>query len=253
MRYLGGKSRLVPFLSDAIRLTGRTRYVEPFVGGGSVLAGLCPHFDEIEAGDSHPDLVSLWNAVLDGWVPPATVSLDQYEELRHQVDASPLRAYAGFACSFGGKWFGGYARKSDGTPDQAGSRASLLRKADQIRPRVSHIRQASFEDYAADPKSVIYCDPPYVTSADYSTASWRPYDFWDTARDWTASGAVVLVSEFQAPSDFVQIAETERAVSIQRTTSRRPRTSERLFTHSSTADLFRHFDADLFSTTGSQP
>ena len=236
MRYLGGKTRLVPFLSAAIRSVDRPRYIEPFVGGGSVLAGLASHFDTIEAGDLHPDLTQLWNAVLNGWEPPALVTEAEYADLR-LAPPSPLRAYAGFACSFGGKWFGGYARKSDGTADQSGSRASLLRKGAQMRAAgVDVLRCASFEDYKPTDDAVVYCDPPYVTSADYSTGTWRPYDFWDAAREWAEAGAVVLVSEFQAPRDFVPVAETDRSVSIQRTSGTRARASERLFAHRATAD-----------------
>lgn len=238
MRYLGGKTRLVPFLSEVIQRPGRTRYVEPFVGGGSVLAGLARHFETVEAGDAHPALVTLWNAVLDGWEPSELVTEDDYARLRIEAEPTAEQAFAGFACSFGGKWFGGFARKSDGTPDQAGSRISLIRKASEFRPYVDRLRLASFENYNVGSDSVVYCDPPYVTSADYSTATWRPYDFWDTVRDWTEAGAAVVISEFQAPRDFVQIAETDRTVSIQRTSATRARASERLFTHVSTVDLF---------------
>ena len=237
MRYLGGKTRLVPFLSEAVSRAQRPHYIEPFVGGGSVLAALAPKFASVEAGDAHPDLIELWNATIDGWEPPELVTEADYARLR-DADVSPLRAYAGFACSFGGKWFGGYARKSDGTPDQAGSRASLLRKAAQMRPHISRLHQKSFEEYAPGPDSIVYCDPPYVTSADYSTGTWRPYDFWDSVRDWTSNGAAVLVSEFQAPRDFVPVAQTERTVAIKRTTASRGKASERLFTHVSTVELF---------------
>jgi DNA adenine methylase len=210
MRYLGGKTRLVPFLLEVVRRVDRARYIEPFTGGGSVLAGLSPHFSTVEAGDAHPGLVALWNAVLGGWRPPEEITESEYADLRNSSEVTALQAYAGFACSFGGKWFGGFARKSDGTHDQSGSRASLLRKASVIRRHVNCLRLASFEEYSPDSDTLVYCDPPYVTSADYSTARWRPYDFWDSCREWVDRGAAGRVSEIQAPRDFIQISDTQR-------------------------------------------
>jgi len=193
----------------------------------------------VEAGDAHAGLVALWNAVLAGWVPPDVVTPDEYAALRSEVGDSAARAYAGFACSFGGKYFGGFARKSDGSPDQSSSRASLLRKAEAIRPVISELRCASYTAYRPANDSVVYCDPPYITAATYSTGVWRPYEFWDKARAWAADGALVLVSEFQAPSDFVVLAETTRVVSVARTSQRRERAAERVFVHASQRAAFK--------------
>lgn len=57
--------------------------------------------------------------------------------------------------------------------------------------------------------SVIYCDPPYEETKDYASAKDfdRP-EFWQTMREWSRDN-VVLISELQAPEDFITIWERE--------------------------------------------
>ena len=47
MRYLGGKTRLAKHIAEAILTDtdSRSTYIEPMVGGGSVLAEMSPHFE----------------------------------------------------------------------------------------------------------------------------------------------------------------------------------------------------------------
>ena len=53
----------------------------------------------------------MWKALQQGWEPPDLVTFEDYEYVRAHQDENPaLTAFVGFGCTFGAKWFGGYAR-----------------------------------------------------------------------------------------------------------------------------------------------
>ena len=115
MMYLGGKSRLAKRIGAAIleNTDQRGQYIEPMIGGGSVFFELAPHFQMSYGGDVQEDLILMYQALADGWVPPDTVTEEEWRELRDSPP-SAMRAFAGFGCSFGGRFFEGYARGAGG-------------------------------------------------------------------------------------------------------------------------------------------
>lgn len=150
-----------------------------------------------------PDLILMWQAALEGWVPPTTVTEPQYESLRH-AEPSALRGFVGFPCSFGGKWFGGYARdpKRGRNFADVASR-SIQRKASLMRGAT--VLLADYRDMGeyVGPNTVVYCDPPYASTTGYrGVASFDSDEFWEVMRGWASTGARVFVSEYQAPQDW---------------------------------------------------
>jgi DNA adenine methylase len=131
MQYMGGKSRIAKPIAAAIleATSARCSYVEPFMGAGSVAAQLVPQFKRAYLSDASEDLIALWSAVQRGWEPPVEVTSAEYASLR-EAAPSALRGFAGYGCSFGGKWFGGYARNARADNFALQSRNSLLRKPD---------------------------------------------------------------------------------------------------------------------------
>ena len=69
MKFQGGKARLASHLAPHILAPGRTRYIEPFVGAGAVLTKVAPHFKNVQALDISPDLIKMWKALQQGWLP----------------------------------------------------------------------------------------------------------------------------------------------------------------------------------------
>lgn len=203
---MGGKQRLAKYLCSAMlaHCGGREVYWEPFLGGGSVFAATAPYFSSAIGSDVHPDLILLWGTLLEGWEPPSVLSEGEWQALR-DADPSPLRAFAGFGCSFGGRWFEGYAR---GTEDFAGeTRRSLLRKIGAISgcPQVSFLRM-SYAQVAPREGTVLYCDPPYNTTSvptyrrrHMGAAEFVSSEFWEKCREWAAGGCPVFVSEYECP------------------------------------------------------
>jgi len=208
MRYHGGKAArglgkaIAAILNEAARERNASRYVEPFCGGGSVLV----HVDHPKrfASDIHPDIVLLLEAVSNGWEPPSNVSEKMYAQLRNG-EPSALRGFVGFTCSFGAKWFGGYARSNSRNFADEGRRA-LLRDA----PRLVGVEFRICPYTAWRPRRgwLVYCDPPYVNTTAFDGAP--PFDsdrFWAWATKAAKAGADVFVSEERAPRGWCSVWE----------------------------------------------
>lgn len=210
MRYLGGKSRLAKQIAAAVAPRGP--WWEPFCGGLSVSVQLAKYGPGL-VSDVHPALVALYRAVREGWEPPTSVSRAEYEAARALPDTDPRKAFVGFGCSFGGKWFGGYAaeqctrfmnRRSHGPPsmveiDQVVSTARSLRR-DLAVLAACELARLDFLSVPPEPDrfEVIYCDPPYAGVTGYGLGAFDHAPFWRRCAEWAALGVRVLVSEYEA-------------------------------------------------------
>jgi DNA adenine methylase len=206
MGYLGGKSKIrkqVALFLESKRAPGQL-YFEPFVGGGWILQEMSGWR---VAADGNEALISMYQALQRGWVPPEFVSEADYAECSRIRDVTdPMTAFCGVGCSFSGKWFGGYAR-SDTRNYAANARSSLKMQLPAIRDAVfSH---GLFHQWQPR-NALVYCDPPYANTTKYGAFDGFDHDlFWQTMREWVAAGNTVVVSEYSAPSDFSVVAEFE--------------------------------------------
>lgn len=232
MQYLGGKSRIAkriaPFLiADGVRCH---TYLEPFIGGGSVFAEVSPYFEKAIGADMVPDLVMLWQALLEGWEPPSKLTREEWTELRHS-EPSALRAFAGYGLSFGGKWFAGFAEDNPAKHQwRAGAAArGLLKKVSRFNEN-SLFECASYDTWAPDEETLVYCDPPYAGATQYgATGRFDSAKFWRVAESWADSGATVFVSEYEAPPHWSEVWAAPVRATLHRTGPHRTAV-ERLFT-----------------------
>lgn len=200
MQYQGGKERIAAQIVHQLesRRVGRP-YLEPFMGGASVVSRMS---GVRLAGDAHAGLVCLWQKAQEGWIPPTLVTEGQYALLKHRRDEpDALVAFAGFGCSFAGRYFEGYARDKRRTTNWAAPQsASVVRKAAGLRG--VELRCCSYS--AWNPEGMlIYCDPPYAGTKAYSrVAKFDSAEFWARMRGWAQTNTV-LVSEYAAP-DFAE-------------------------------------------------
>lgn len=204
MKYMGSKNRhakeLLPIIL-ADRKEGQW-YVEPFVGGFNMI-------DKVSgnrlANDQHEWLIELFKAIQGGWIPPDELSEDDYKELRNYSEMyyAPLVAFAGFGCSFAGKWFGGYARGNDANGNPRNycleSKKNIMAQAQNLQGIV--IKSGSYLDLEIPPESIIYCDPPYAGTTKYSD-KFDHCVFWNWCRTMVQLGHKVFVSEYNAPEDW---------------------------------------------------
>jgi DNA adenine methylase len=221
MRYLGGKSRLAKKIAQAIMSDTdiRENYLEPFVGGGSVLSEMTPYFKNVWASDLDPDIILLWKELQNGWTPPSNLSEEEYELLKHS-EPSALRSFAKYGCSFGGKPWGGYAR-GNGQNYADESKRNLLRQLPAIKP--VQFEECDFVSWTDLENTVIYCDPPYINTTSYQSLAYvdpKGYKmFFDHARFWNVMDkwskvTQVYVSEKCAPAGWESVWQIERSARV---------------------------------------
>jgi DNA adenine methylase len=233
VRYIGGKSKIASALVDVIAgLAPEARVaVEPFMGGGAITAKLAQRYETVIASDAHEDLVLMWQAVLAGWVPPTDISESEYQALKSEPP-SALRGFAGFGGSFGGKWFGGYARggfNSDGSPrnHQAESARAVNRIAKSLHDGVT-VSLKDYLDVEVPDGALVYCDPPYANSQGYTTGDFDSQQFWKWA-DKVSDRATVVVSEYTAPETWKSVWSAAKRQSITLPSQGREYRHENLF------------------------
>lgn len=230
MRYPGSKRRYRGVLVELIEKVrdGRDIYLEPFLGGGESFEAVAPMFGTAMGGELNEDLAMMWDAVSKGWLPPEHVSETEYAEIR-KSEPSALRGFVGTGCSFGGKWFGGYARGgfSGGKPrdHQAESFRAVKRAAPAFAGR--EVRNCDYREWAVGSGMVVYCDPPYAGTLKYRD-DFDHEVFWQTMNEWSDSGAVVVVSEQSAPEGWGPILSLSR-LSSTALASQRTSTTEYVF------------------------
>ncbi len=212
MRYLGGKYKLAKHIIP-IMLKNRQPdqwFVEPFAGGMN-LTFQVP--GKRIANDNHTALIAMWQALQDGWQPPQNVSNIFYDQIKQNPSRYPLplQAFVAIACSFGGKYFGGYARGSNPNYAATGKRAVLK--------QIAKMQDVIFtnKDYRQCPilsNSIVYCDPPYQNTTGYRTSSGFNHNhFWHWVRE-ISQYHEVFVSEYVAPDDFEVLFQKEKKVTI---------------------------------------
>jgi DNA adenine methylase len=201
MRYMGGKMRIGKQLAAVINGFAPTVYHEPCCGMFSV--GKHVKAEVKTAADINPDLIMLLEAVRDGWDNmPVNVTEEQYGELKSS-ESSALRGFVGFGCSFFGKFFGGFARDSKMNDFGTIARDNMRK----LRPFLQGVDFSCqpYWSYTGD-ADMIYCDPPYSGTVAFESGTFNHTRFWEWVRE---QSAIVLVSEYKAPSDFEVIWEKQ--------------------------------------------
>ena len=226
MQYMGSKNRIAKHLLPVmLEARGCMVWVEPFVGGANMIDKVG---GERIGNDSHKHLIALFNALQNGWVPPTKVSKEFYYDVKSNQNkySDELIGFVGFLCSFGGKWWGGYAanKKGDNYADR-GSRV-LTKQAKNFNGIV--FRCGSYLEMDIPPNSLIYCDPPYEGTTKYKDG-FNHTDFWQWCRGKAKEGHTVFVSEYSAPDDFVCVKEIQHKTILDKN-SQYPRI-EKLFRH----------------------
>lgn len=238
MQYFGGKSKIAKKIAAIINPIVAERdaiYIEPFVGGASVLCEI--NARARWAGDVNKSIITMFKRLQEGWEPPKELSEEEYHVLHRNDDRdSPLTAFAGFGCSFSGRYFQGYARNNRNTNFARDASNSLSRKLAKL-----HNVRFYHGDYTTIMNAkncVIYCDPPYLGSKHYSgTEKFDNDKFWNFMR-LIAQNNIVFISEYSAPLDFWPIMKIETKTDIRGNNGRIERT-ECLFVH---YDLYQRLE-----------
>lgn len=229
MQYVGGKTRIAKHIApivNAARGADRPYFWEPFCGGLSMSVQLAAHGPPGVVSDANAALIALYQAVRSGWDPPETLSEAEYRAAKGLPDSDPRKAFAGIGCSFGAKWFGGYAR-GDGRNYAATSRRVVLRDV----PKLDGCDLMHLDFFAVTPEPVplaIYADPPYAGTTGYAaTGAFDHGRFWARCAEWERHGVPVFVSEYACPVPHTVLWERTYARSLRKAGERNH--TDRLF------------------------
>ena len=227
MRYQGGKSRIAQDIASVISVRGGDCFVGLFCGSCAVESKV-QGFSRKILNDRHQYLIALLQGVQRGYELPESITPEQYRHIREHKDDDPtLAGFVGFGCSFGGKWFGGYARNATGTNYAAQSKRSLLK--DMATLQDATFVCADYRRVCIPPRAVIYADPPYNNTTGYHGDRFDSAEFWIAMRLLADTGHTVFVSEQEAPPDIQCVWERKFTRTLDRNKSNQFSVTEKLF------------------------
>jgi len=167
--------------------------------------------------------------VQNGYELPDYISEEDYKNIRaNKNDDKVLAGFVGFGCSFGGKWFGGYARNKGGTNYAAQSKKSLLKDMATLMDAQFICRD--YRDVELPEGCVIYADPPYNGTTGYGKMVFDSQAFWEYART-VSQNHLMFISEQVAPDDFVAIWEKPFTRTLDRNKDNQFKVTEKLFVY----------------------
>ncbi len=220
MKYLGSKNRIAKHILP-IMLEYRTpemTWVEPFVGGANMI-------DKVEGkrigADLNEYLIEALILIRDNPEKiPDLITEDDYQKLKDEMKVDGITGFAGFAMSFGGKFFGGYRRDVAGTKGCIDNMKTQTRRSKQNAIKQSEklkgvkLVNCSYDELPLNSDNcLIYCDPPYEGTTSYRDG-FDHTKFWNWCREMSDRGHVVFISEYNAPEDFKCVWQKEVATTI---------------------------------------
>lgn len=214
MQYMGGKSRISKQIAEI--LNSDINKDTPFV---SLFCGSCAIESKVQAdvkilNDKHPYLIAMWQALQNGWTPPDVVTKEEYYRVKANMDENPaLTGFIGFGCSFGGKWWGGYAKDKRGDDYCGQAKRGLLK--DLVGIQSATFTCLDYRDVEIPDGAVVYCDPPYVNTTGYTVGQFDTNEFWDYMRQ-ISKRCDVYISEESAPDDFKCIWSKEKVRTLEK-------------------------------------
>lgn len=249
MQYFGGKFRIAPKIVPFIRSMATDSYFEPFCGALHV--GSKIKADRRYFSDLNEDLIVMYKGLQDGWIPPSSVSEEEYHAAKAiPVGTSPLRAFVGFGCSFSGKSWGGYARDDGHRKYAEGAANSLIRLIPVIKDAIFTYQSYEAVESLLEESSVVYMDPPYQGTTEYGGLPKLDHgSFWDFVRK-IGRKCYVLVSEYQAPADMETLLEIETKTEIRTKENGREDRIERVFGYGKSVEAAKAFLSTRFKQRG---
>ena len=214
MQYMGGKSRISKQIAEI--LNSAIDKNTPFV---SLFCGSCAIESKVQAdvkilNDKHPYLIAMWQALQNGWTPPDVVTKEEYYRVKANMDENPaLTGFVGFGCSFGGKWWGGYAKDKRGDDYCGQAKRGLLK--DLVSIQSATFTCLDYHDVEIPDGAVVYCDPPYVNTTGYTVGQFGTDEFWNYMRQ-LSKRCDVYISEESAPDDFECIWSKEKIRTLEK-------------------------------------
>jgi len=239
MKYMGSKARIAKYILPII-LKDREPdqwYVEPFFGGGNSMQHVT---GKRLGGEANFFIASMWNKLIAGW-EPETITKERYQYIKNTDNqiAEHIIGWVATACSYSGKWFGGFAGKVDTKGGLRDYQAEAFANVKKQLPKLEGVNVVgcSYEELIIPDNSVIYSDPPYAGATQYKDV-FTSDEHWQWCREKVKQGHKVFISEYNAPDDFVCVWEQEvkSSLSANGKSGSSKKSIERLFVHKTQID-----------------
>lgn len=230
MRYQGGKSRIAQQIAEIIQRERESNltFVSLFCGSCSIESKV-KDFDKIICNDKHEYLIELFKSVQNGYELPELITEEQYKYIKeHKNEDKALAGFVGFGCSFGGKWFGGYARNKTNTNYALQSKKSLLKDMNNLM--AANFTCQDYRDVIIPNNSIVYADSPYNNTTGYGKDKFNSDEFWEYMRTISKNNKV-FISEQTAPNDFECVWEKEFTRTLDVNKENQFKVTEKLFTY----------------------
>ncbi len=224
MRYMGGKSKIANALAteiNRVRRPGQPVW-DAFCGSLAMTCALIKG-GPVWSTDANAALIHMHRAVQAGWDPPEHVSEEEYRAARALPDEDPRKAFIAVCCSFGGRWFEGYARS--GSRNYAANGRNALRKS----RCGAQLGVLNFLDVPPGPlDAVLYLDPPYAGTKQYAGAPPFNHDqFYSRCVQWSR-WTHVFISEYTC-SVGREVWSREQTTTLCRDKTKYAKAVEKLF------------------------
>lgn len=171
----------------------------------------------------------MWKSVSNGWLPKDNYTEQDYRYIKeNKGDNKTLTAYFGFALSYSGKWFGGWCR------DKQGKRNYVLESYKNALKQFPKLKDVIFSnksilDIKPNKKALIYCDIPYKGTTKYKD-DFNHEKFYEWCREMKQQGHTIFISEYDMPSDFICVWESNPITSSLTQNTGSKKATEKLFT-----------------------
>lgn len=205
-----------------------------FCGSCAVEAKLVSTFDTVVCNDNHKYLIALYQALQNGYDPPAYITEDEYKRVRSNLDNETPEyvGFVGFGSSFGGKWFGGYGKSKKPNGEIRWHSEETKRALERDMKYLQNVKFSclDYHDVPIPKHSVVYADPPYANTTTYQGQKFNTNEFWEYMREISKDNQV-YISELTAPDDFECIWEKPFTRTLDRNKENQFKVTEKLFTY----------------------
>ena len=224
MIYQGSKNRLakyiIPILQKYIDENNIKLFIDCFCGGGNIIDKI--KCDTKIASDYNEELIALLKYVQQDnelTIAPEECTFEHYSDVRENRKlgtnkySKEYTALIGYCASYGGRYYeGGFGRDAKGDRSIYNERIKNLKKQAPNLKDI-HFFCRDYKDYLKlnIKNALIYCDPPYRGTKQYSKQKMNYDEFYDFCREMSKNN-IVIISEYNMPEDFECIWQKERTV-----------------------------------------
>ena len=223
--YQGSKNRLakyiIPILNKLIKENNCEIFIDACCGGANIIANTkYPIICNKKYGfDNNKYLIALFDKIKFDNLEYIHIDENEYKKVKqdfllgNNTYEDWYYGYVGFLFSYGGLFWGVYARGTDakGNPRNMGRERynNLINQKEALKDTIFTIQ--NIFDINLDKLNknmLIYIDPPYKDTKQYNKQKFDTEKFWNLVREMLKR-CIVVVSEYEAPNDFITIWEKE--------------------------------------------